>query len=105
MPRRSILSTTEQMSLLALPESQNDLILYYTFNETDVSLIRQRRGDANRLGFAVQLCLLRYPGSMLGSDLTVSESLIQWVASQIRVDAAAWSKYAERDQTSTGWHK
>lgn len=99
MPRRSILSPTEQMSLLALPDSQNDLIRYYTFNETDLSLIRQRRGDANRLGFAIQLCLLRYPGSMLGSELRVAESLIQWVASQIRVDAAAWSKYGQRDET------
>jgi TnpA family transposase len=99
MPRRSILSTTEQMSLLALPESQNDLIRYYTFTETDLALIRQRRGDANRLGFAIQLCLLRYPGSMLGSDLIVAEQVIQWVASQIRVDAAAWSKYGQRDET------
>jgi TnpA family transposase len=99
MPRRSILSTTEQMSLLALPESQNDLIRYYTFTETDLALIRQRRGDANRLGFAVQLCLLRYPGSILGSDLMVAEPVIQWVASQIQVDVTAWVKYAERDQT------
>ena len=99
MPRRSILSTTEQMSLLALPESQNDLIRYYTFTETDFALIRQRRGDANRLGFAVQLCLLRYPGSMLGSDMMVAELVIQWVASQIQVDATAWVKYAERDET------
>jgi TnpA family transposase len=99
MPRRSILSTTEQMSLLALPESQNDLIRYYTFTETDFALIRQRRGDANRLGFAVQLCLLRYPGLMLGSDMMVGKSVIQWVASQIQVDATTWTKYAERDQT------
>ena len=62
MPRRSILSATERTGLLVLPESQDDLIRYYTFSETDVALIRQRRGDANRLGFAVQLCLLRYPG-------------------------------------------
>jgi len=50
---RSILSTTERTSLLALAESQDDLIRYYTFDESDLSLIRQRRGDANRLGFAV----------------------------------------------------
>ncbi|KPY25511.1 TnpA transposase [Pseudomonas syringae pv. papulans] len=62
MPRRSILSASERDTLLALPDSQDDLIRYYTFNESDLSLIRQRRGDANRLGFAVQLCLLRYPG-------------------------------------------
>jgi hypothetical protein len=49
MPRRSILSATERDTLLALPESQDDLIRYYTFNDSDLSLIRQRRGDANRL--------------------------------------------------------
>ena len=36
---------------------------------------------------------------MLGTDLIVSESLIEWVASQIQVDATTWVKYAERDQT------
>lgn len=58
IPRRSILSAIERDTLLALPESQDDLIRY----ESDLSLIRQRRSDANRLGFGVQLFLLRYPG-------------------------------------------
>ena len=73
MPRRLILSVTERDTLLALPESQDDLIRYYTFNDSDLSLIRQRRGDANRLGFAVQLCLLRYPGYALGTDNRLGE--------------------------------
>ncbi len=38
MPRRSILSATERDTLLALPESQDDLIRYYTFNDSDLSL-------------------------------------------------------------------
>lgn len=92
MPRRSILSATERASLLALPESQDDLIRYYTLNESDLSLIRQRRGDANRLGFAVQLCLLRYPGYALTSDRAVAESVIQWVARQVKADVTAWTK-------------
>ncbi len=75
MPRRLILSATERDTLLALPESQDDLIRYYTFNDSDLSLIRQRRGDANRLGFAVQLCLLRYPGYALGTDSELPELL------------------------------
>lgn len=99
MPRRSILSATERTGLLALPESQDDLIRYYTFNETDGALIRQRRGDANRLGFAVQLCLLRYPGYALASDLAVAEPVIQWVARQVRVESSAWARYGERDET------
>jgi hypothetical protein len=48
MPRRSILSTAERDGLLALPGGRDDLIRHYTFSETDLSLIRQRRGPANR---------------------------------------------------------
>ena len=36
MPRRLILSTMEH-TLLALPENQDDLIRYYTFNDSDLS--------------------------------------------------------------------
>ena len=55
MPRRSILSTSERDGLLALPDTQDELIRHYTFNDNDLALIRQRCGDANRLGFAVQM--------------------------------------------------
>ncbi len=41
MPCRSILSAAERESLLALPDTKDDLIRYYTLNETDLSLIRQ----------------------------------------------------------------
>lgn len=99
MPRRLILSATEQDTLLALPESQDDLIRYYTFNDSDLSLIRQRRGDANRLGFAVQLCLLRYPGYALGTDSELPEPVILWVAKQVQAEPASWAKYGERDVT------
>ena len=82
-----------------MPESQDDLIRYYTFNDSDLSLIRQRRGDANRLGFAVQLCLLRYPGYALGTDSELPEPVILWVAKQVQTDPASWTKYGERDVT------
>ena len=65
MPRRSILSGPERDSLLAIPQSTEELIRLYTFSESDLALIRQHRGAANRLGFAVQLCYLRYPGIVL----------------------------------------
>ena len=99
MPRRSILSATERDNLMALPEGEDDLIRYYTFTESDLSLIRQRRGDANRLGFAAQLCLLRYPGHALEVDMSVPDPLIQWIARQIQCDAAVWHQYGARDQT------
>ncbi len=99
MPRRSILSASERDTLLALPYSQDDLIRYYTFNESDLSLIRQRRGDANRLGFAVQLCLLRYPGYALASDSLLPDPVIEWVARQVQAAPDSWAKYGERHVT------
>ena len=68
MPRRSILSAAERNNLLALPDTREDLIRYYRFSETDLAIIRQYRGPTNRLGFAVQLCYLRFPGIILGVD-------------------------------------
>ena len=80
MPRRSILSAAERESLLALPDTKDDLIRHYTFSDTDLSIIRQRRGPANRLGFAVQLCYLRFPGIFLGVDQPPSLPLLKLVA-------------------------
>ena len=47
MPRRSILSGPERDSLLAIPESTQELIRLYTFSESDLALIRQHRGASN----------------------------------------------------------
>lgn len=44
MPRRSILSATERDSLLALPNTKDDLIRHYSLSDSDLSIIRQRRG-------------------------------------------------------------
>lgn len=62
MPRRTVLSLAEREGLFVLPDNQNDLIQQYTFSESDLSIIRQHRGEANRLGFAVQLCYNALPG-------------------------------------------
>lgn len=99
MPRRPILSDTERDSLLVLPESQEDLIQQYSFADPDLALIRQRRGVGNRLGFAVQMCLLRYPGYALASDTRLPDSVIHWIAKQVRSDASAWTEYGEGEKT------
>ena len=62
MPRRYILTASERAGLVAIPTDETELIRLYTLSEQDLSVIKQRRGDANRLGFAVLLCWLRYPG-------------------------------------------
>ena len=99
MPRRSTLPVAERAQLLALPESPEEFIRQYTFSEADLSLIRQHRGAANRLGFAVQLCYLRFPGVVLGLDQSPTPELLAVVAAQLKLNVAAWEIYDQREQT------
>ena len=99
MPRRAILSAAERDSLLAMPDAKGELIRHFTFNEADLSIIRQHRGPANRLGFAVQLCYLRFPGIVLGVDEPPFPPLLRMVATQLKVPVENWDEYGQREQT------
>lgn len=99
MPRRSLFSAAERQGLLCYPDCEEDLIRHYALSESDQSLIRQRRGNANRLGIAVQMCLLRFPGQGLLPNAEIPSLLLQWIGKQIGVDAACWPQYAGREET------
>ncbi|CAG9187699.1 hypothetical protein LMG23994_07144 [Cupriavidus pinatubonensis] len=99
MPRRTVLSTIERESLLAFPDSQDELIRRYTLNESDLALVLQRRGAANQLGFAVQLCYMRHPGIMLAAGEEPPPALLAMVAQQLRIAPTQWKDYGRRDQT------
>src|SRR4051812_35268976 len=60
-----------------------------------------RRRDANRIGFAVQLALLRHPGIALAQLEQPVEPLVQWLARQLEIPAAPFAGYARRPQTMT----
>ena len=99
MPRRTILSTAEKESLLSLPETQGDLIRQYTFSEYDLAIVNQHRGPSKRLGFAVQLCYMRYPGIVLGPDQVPAPSILELVSRQLKINPSAWQEYAARPGT------
>ena len=99
MPRRNLLTPAERTSLLAFPATDDEFIQHYTFSESDLSVIRQRRGSHNRLGFAVQLCYLRYPGFALPTDAEPPASLLKIVGRQLRIEPDIWSQYAQRPET------
>ena len=57
------------------------------------------KSRANRLGFAVHLCCLRFPGYALPSDATPPDEVLAWVAHQLHIDPAVWARYARRPAT------
>lgn len=99
MARRSILTAQERQSLVALPDNQTDFIRHYSLSETDLSLIKQKRGDTNRLGFAIQLCYMRYPGIILGVKEIPDPYLLKFIAKQLKVSPQSWEDYGFREKT------
>jgi TnpA family transposase len=78
MPRRELLTPAQREQLLAFPTEEADLLRHYTFNIHDLAVIRRRRGDHKRLGFAVQLCYVRFPGRLLAACETPYPPILAW---------------------------
>jgi TnpA family transposase len=99
MPPRILLSSEQRTRLFAIPSESVGMVRHYVLGGEDLALIQTKRRSINRLGFAVQLCLLRYPGLGMGPAEQPPEAMIAFVADQLSVPAAAFADYAQRDQT------
>lgn len=105
MRKHELLTDAERERLIGIPTGRDELARLYTLEEPDLDLILQRRGDGNRLGFALQLAVLRHPGTMLAQLLARAgrppEALVRYLAHQLHVPATALADYATREQTMT----
>jgi hypothetical protein len=99
MPRRELLTSTERAGLLAFPTDESELIRLATLSAADVTFIRHHRGHHNRLGIAVQMQYLRFPGRVLAPSERPHPGVLGILAAQVRAAPAAWDLYATRDET------
>lgn len=105
MPTRELLSEAQRTRFSAIPEmSERELVRHYTLSEVDLTAVSIRRGVANRLGFAVQLCLLRYPGRPSRANEIVPRNIVEFVASQVGADPDAFYNYARERNTTRREH-
>lgn len=69
-------------------------------DDDDRTLIAGRRGDASRLGFALQLVTVRSLGVFLADPLAVPISVLDYVAEQLQIaDPSCVKRYVERRST------
>ena len=62
MSRHSILSNAEALLTAQFDDlDEREVARYWTLSDQDLLRIDRRR-DSNRFGFALHLCLLRFPG-------------------------------------------
>jgi TnpA family transposase len=99
MKKHEILSPQSRAALFDPPMEPTAIVRHCTYSAEDLALIRQRRRPANRLGFAVHLAYLRFPGRVIGVDETPPADMLAFVAAQIGDDPTAFKEYAQRQQT------
>ena len=76
---------------------------YFHLDDADRRLLRARRGDHNRLGFAVQLGTVRFLGTFLANPIEVPPNVVDYLAQQLEVaDTSSLPTYLEREETRWG---
>ncbi len=106
MAHRSILTERQRSALFDLPIDELSLLRHYTLADDDLDHINARRRAENRIGFALQLCALRYPGRLLSSHEVIPEQAIRFIGAQLGLTGDEILPYAaRRDRRTSDSHK
>ena len=99
MAWRTLLKPHDRQELFGIPTDEDSLIRHYSLSPADRLEIEVRRREHNRLGFALQLCLMRYPGRALIANEALPMPMLNHVAEQVGADPASFELYARREET------
>jgi TnpA family transposase len=97
------LSSAERERLERFPAevSPADLIAFFTLSPSDLAQVPVRAAPYNRLGFALQLCALRYLGFSPDDLTTAPVDVLQHLAKQVMASPDSVPEYGRRPQTRT----
>ena len=96
---RELLTLEQRENFMKIPEEDWALGSYYTFSKEDLELINKHRRDENKLGFAVQLAVLRFPGWPFTHVKSIPTSVIRYVANQLELNYSSIFNYPQRENT------
>jgi TnpA family transposase len=93
------MTKTQREKLLALPDAEDEVVRYHSLTTDDLAAIAHSRMPETRLGYALQLCCLRYPGRYLRRGELLPGTMLDHIAEQVGADAEAISLFARRGAT------
>ena len=99
MPARIPMTERQRTELLALPVTEEEVVARYSLDDVELKAIARLRSPANRLGYALQLCCLRYPGRYLRRGEMLPAVMLDYIAEQIDVDTDVIAEFARRGPT------
>jgi len=91
----------DRLNHFPTPIPDEDVRAFFLLSEADQHVISQQREPHTRLGFALQLCALRYVGFAPDDLSTTPEEVVLYVARQLDVPSAAIHAYGQRAKTRT----
>jgi TnpA family transposase len=96
-----LLTPQERERLTGVPSNltEREIARYYTLSPQDLQAALHHRRPQNRLGFAVQLCMLRFPGRALTDLPDVPAPILVYIAEQVHVPPQAFLDYGRRENT------
>ena len=99
MARRRLVSLEIWARHYGAPLDEREIARHYTLTSDDLEIVGRRRGDATRLGYAMLMLYMRWPGRALEAGEVPPAPVLAYVAQQLGVAPAAFADYAHRDQT------
>lgn len=96
---RELLTSEQRENIIKIPDEEWLLGSYYTFSKNDITLINKRRRDENKIGFAVQLAALRFPGCPYKQLKAIPNSVINYISKQLGVNPDSINNYPQRENT------
>jgi hypothetical protein len=73
----------QRASFLALPDTEAFIVQHHSLDKSDLAAIAEARTPETRLGYALQLCCLRYPGRHLRKGETLPAIMLDGSVAKI----------------------
>ncbi len=83
MVHRIILTQRQRDRLLSLPTDESTMLNHYVLSDGDINRIKRKQLPTNQLGFALQLCALRFPGRYLTAQDIIPTEMLKLIGAQL----------------------
>lgn len=99
MSPKTILSPAQRMAIFDPPTDRETIERIYTLGPDDLTQVMKRRGRANRIGYAVQICYLHHPGRSLLPGEVPTTAMLALLCEQSKCHPDDFTAYAARATT------